>query len=169
MNGTPRGRTSRLKQRRTESRQEQNFPHFFNFFQKILILLFLIIFILHFLIIFILHLKVYIFCSFREEEEVETMRGGCWLSTRPTRRRARLSLLLRLNLSNQVPIFTLLLQMKHRALWWRNAGGYSANGNNRGGNLNFPPGANLPQGLCWPVMGSFHSVKQNNWTMGEKK
>ena len=32
MNGTPRGRTSRLKQRRTESRQEQNFPHFFDLF-----------------------------------------------------------------------------------------------------------------------------------------
>ena len=86
MNGTPRGRTSRLKQRRTESRQEQNFPHFFNFFQKILILLFLIIFILHFLIIFILQLKVYIFCSFREEEEVVRRRGGCWLSTRWGRR-----------------------------------------------------------------------------------
>ena len=39
MNGTPRGRTSRMKQRRTESRQEQNFPLFSNFFQKILILL----------------------------------------------------------------------------------------------------------------------------------
>ena len=31
VNGTPRGRTSRLK-RRTESRQEENFPHSFNFF-----------------------------------------------------------------------------------------------------------------------------------------
>ena len=163
MNGTPRGRTSRLKQRRTESRQEQNFPHLFNLFQKILVLLFLIIFI-PWKVVYFAHLGRRR-RSWGGEEVVgwaQGRRGGgqgsrcCWGSTYPTR-------------SQSLHLVTLTsLQMKHRALWWRNAGGYSANGNNRGGNLNFPPGANLPQGLCWPVMGSFHSVKQNNWTMGEK-
>ena len=104
MNGTPRGRTSRLKQRRTESRQEKNF------FQNISILLTRPCSWWSALSIERLWLGC-IFCWLREEEEVGRRRGES--TTRLERRRQKLSLLLRLNLSNQVPIFALVWRWRH--------------------------------------------------------